>query len=257
MADGRMDLEEGIFWIALTVFGTGLYLVNDLHLWGGVLIIIGIAGLVYSMRHEIAPGAHRMWIILVAMAVTVATVGVDIYQNQQAFSIATIFSPKTMEQSACDDTRPRIRFARNQASILVVPEYILIRPSLDPGQTTLKNVEIEVERVDRWENGEWKWLNADKFPLEWADTSTSLMLPRLAGLSTFALINVSGDGRNIARLATTTKYGSWNGDFSPFGQYRIGLKLSGDGVNKYFSVIFRWFGSMDTFDLDGACPNAS
>jgi hypothetical protein len=76
-----MGREESIFWIALTIFGTGLYLVIDDHQWGGLLLVVGVLGLIYSLRHELGSGSYRSWIVIVTMAIAVATAGYDIYQH--------------------------------------------------------------------------------------------------------------------------------------------------------------------------------
>lgn len=84
MASNRgMGREEAIFWVALTIFGTGLYLVSDAHLWGGALLVIGLIGLLYSLRHEMTPGGYRTWIVVVSVGVATIVSGYDLYQRNQ------------------------------------------------------------------------------------------------------------------------------------------------------------------------------
>ena len=84
-----MSLDDTIFWIGLTVFGTGLYLVAELHAWGLALIMIGAAGIIYSVRgHLRRPSVGRLSVLL--MIVTWAIVGYDIY----ARNVGSPFKPQ-------------------------------------------------------------------------------------------------------------------------------------------------------------------
>ena len=48
-----MSLDDAIFWITITVFGAGLYLVPEYRVWGIALRIIGALG--YSLFDSCAP----------------------------------------------------------------------------------------------------------------------------------------------------------------------------------------------------------
>lgn len=82
-AESGMGLNEAVFWIFLTVFGTGLYLVSDQHLWGALLVVIGALGLVYSLRRHLPPTPHRTWIVVVTMLISAAVMGYDIYLREK------------------------------------------------------------------------------------------------------------------------------------------------------------------------------
>ena len=83
-----MSFDDALFWIALTIFGTGLYLVNDSHLYGLALIVIGGAGLAWSIRTHIPRSSLRMGAFAVAMVMTWAVVGYDIYERHQTASLS-------------------------------------------------------------------------------------------------------------------------------------------------------------------------
>jgi hypothetical protein len=84
MSDGKdhMSLGEGHFWIALSIFSTGLYFVKDDHLWGGFLVAAGAVWLIYSLRHELtAPKSGRLWIVGIVMTGALITTSFDIYER--------------------------------------------------------------------------------------------------------------------------------------------------------------------------------
>jgi hypothetical protein len=73
------NLDEAIFWIALTIFGTGLYLVSDQAIWGGIMVVVGLGGLLYSLRQHLPATSYKTWIVVVSMAAATASAGYDIY----------------------------------------------------------------------------------------------------------------------------------------------------------------------------------
>jgi hypothetical protein len=91
---GAMPLEEAHFWIALTIFGAGVYLVRDEPLWGGPLVAVGIIWLIYALRHHFAPKTYKFWIVLFAMCVATGTTGADLYQRYFIRPTAQIVQPK-------------------------------------------------------------------------------------------------------------------------------------------------------------------
>jgi hypothetical protein len=78
---GGMGLQEAHFWIALTIFGSGVYLLRDEPLWGGPLFVVGIIWLIYSLRQHLAPNQYRLWIVTLAMAAATLTTGYDFYER--------------------------------------------------------------------------------------------------------------------------------------------------------------------------------
>jgi hypothetical protein len=160
-------------------------------------------------------------------------------------------------QISCDSTAPRIRFARDSGHILAVDPYTIIRPEIDPGVTPIINAEIVADEVDRLESGIWKKINSERFQLYVAVPSgTTKQVSRLATSAFIGLVKIPSDNPTRAFIDAGTAYGSWNGDFTPYGKYRLHLILIGDGISgQRFTIDFSWFGSAGTFDLEGACPN--
>jgi hypothetical protein len=76
-----MPLRDAIFWIALTVFGYGLSLLKDSPLWAGLAMALGIAGLIFSLRHHVPSTSRRASVVGIAMLVAIATSGYDIYDR--------------------------------------------------------------------------------------------------------------------------------------------------------------------------------
>jgi hypothetical protein len=76
-----MSLEDAVFWIALTVFGTGLYIVADYHIYGLVLIIIGVLGLAWSSRGHMPRSSWKTGTLILAMLITLSVAGYDIYDR--------------------------------------------------------------------------------------------------------------------------------------------------------------------------------
>lgn len=74
-----MGREEALFWIFLTIFGTGLYLVFDHPFPGAVIMLFGIVGLAYSLRQHLHATSYKTWIVIIAMTVTAVTSGYDVY----------------------------------------------------------------------------------------------------------------------------------------------------------------------------------
>jgi hypothetical protein len=45
-----MSLAQVAFWVFLTIFGTGLYLMPELKIFGGVLVVFGLLGILFTIR---------------------------------------------------------------------------------------------------------------------------------------------------------------------------------------------------------------
>lgn len=50
-----------IFWVGLTVFGTGLYLMPEERLWGTILTLVGLAGILFSVRGFLLSGLAQIY----------------------------------------------------------------------------------------------------------------------------------------------------------------------------------------------------
>ena len=79
-----MALDDVIFWVALTIFGTGLYLMPEHQGWGIVIAVIGVAGILYSVREHLKAGTTtRRWgvVMILAALLICAAVGFDYYDR--------------------------------------------------------------------------------------------------------------------------------------------------------------------------------
>jgi hypothetical protein len=97
-----MSLDDAIFWIGVTVFGTGLYLMPEHQIWGIALIAVGVTGILYSIREHLKGGAaNRKWAIIMVLSALIicAAVGYDIYDRHY-------YHPTFDAALAWDDTRP-------------------------------------------------------------------------------------------------------------------------------------------------------
>jgi hypothetical protein len=81
--DGVMALEEAHFWIALTIFGSGIYLVRDEPWYGGPLVLVGTVWLIYALRRHFRPRAYQLWIVLVVMGCAIALTGYDVWSRRE------------------------------------------------------------------------------------------------------------------------------------------------------------------------------
>lgn len=76
---GHLSLDEAAFWVTLTIFGTGLYLVSDHPLWGAILMAVGVIGLIYAIRKTLPIAGYKTWIVVVSLLVATPTIGYDVY----------------------------------------------------------------------------------------------------------------------------------------------------------------------------------
>jgi len=76
-----MPLDDAIFWIAITVFGAGLYLVPEYQVWGIALMVAGATGIIYSIRAHLR-GANRSLWMAGLMVLTWVLVSYDIYDRR-------------------------------------------------------------------------------------------------------------------------------------------------------------------------------
>jgi hypothetical protein len=102
---GGMGLQEGHFWIGLTVFGTGLFLVKEDYLWGGILCLVGAIWLFYALRHDLAPKLYRLVIASIVIGVAVITTGYDIYEHWNAIPAISNSSDAKAQQLAEDQKK--------------------------------------------------------------------------------------------------------------------------------------------------------
>lgn len=74
-----MSLDDAIFWIALTVFGAGLYFVIDAQTYGLILIAMGATGLTWATRYHVPKPYFRTAAAVIALLATWALIGYDIH----------------------------------------------------------------------------------------------------------------------------------------------------------------------------------
>jgi hypothetical protein len=78
-----VPFNEALFWVGITVLGTGLYIFWDRHLksplWSLVLVVIGLGTVVYSVYIHSQPQALRPPIWLILLIPTWAALGYAIY----------------------------------------------------------------------------------------------------------------------------------------------------------------------------------
>jgi hypothetical protein len=93
-----MSLDDAIFWIAITVFGAGLYLVPEFKAWGLMLMVGGAAGVLYSIRAHVRRPERPRGIMVVLMILTWAVVGYDIYERHTTKGLSRPFTPQYLNQ---------------------------------------------------------------------------------------------------------------------------------------------------------------
>lgn len=78
-----MPINEALFWVSITVFGTGLYFIPDHKMLAAALIVVGLIGAVYSIYIHHRPDARRppSWVLL--MAITWVALGYSYYDRQR------------------------------------------------------------------------------------------------------------------------------------------------------------------------------
>jgi hypothetical protein len=125
-AKDGMGIWEGAFWISLTIFGTGLYLVSDQLIWGAILTIVGAAGILYTLR-KFPAYSLKGWIVVAAFLGAAMTFGYDIYARMNV-----IKDLQRQIDTLTDDTRTQ-KNIDDQA--LQKKDYV---------------IQIEKEAADRW-----------------------------------------------------------------------------------------------------------
>jgi len=83
-----MPIKEAVFWVALTVFGTGIYFWTEGDAkrmgWAVAMTFLGVAGVVYSVWAHHKPNAPKIPVWLLLLAVTWVGIGYDIYSQQHS-----------------------------------------------------------------------------------------------------------------------------------------------------------------------------
>jgi hypothetical protein len=103
---GGMPREEAHFWIALTIFSAGIYLVRDEPLYGGPLVFIGVCYLIYALRHHFATTEYKTWIVIFAMGTAGLMTGYDVYQRNWGSSPGQASPPVTAPKESTAPAHP-------------------------------------------------------------------------------------------------------------------------------------------------------
>jgi hypothetical protein len=84
-----MSRDDAIFWVGITLFGVGVPVVFDHPYIGSSLIAIGIIALIWANRGHMPKPPLRMAILIIAMTLTIAVAGYDIYDRNFGAITAT------------------------------------------------------------------------------------------------------------------------------------------------------------------------
>lgn len=103
-----MTPEEKRLYIGLAIFGTlaggGVYVIVEHAIWGAILIIGGLLGLAYGLWEGRAM-ASRNWLWLLALLLTWAGIGYDIYDRHR-FETGPL--DNTATQASLNDQQTKI-----------------------------------------------------------------------------------------------------------------------------------------------------
>jgi hypothetical protein len=84
-------LKDYLFWIALTLFGSGTIVIFEDHvLWGSIMIFVGVIGMAYCLREHWKDRVHgkvRFLLSATLLLLTWAAVGYDYYDRHRPIGL--------------------------------------------------------------------------------------------------------------------------------------------------------------------------
>jgi hypothetical protein len=106
-----MPLNDWVFWVALTLFGTGLFLIVEHKTWGLILTTVGGVGLLYTIRDHVQTGLgivlslRKLWVAVLYVVMLYIALKVFFYVRQLRTDLDTYVMPRVMTAKQADALR--------------------------------------------------------------------------------------------------------------------------------------------------------
>jgi hypothetical protein len=227
-----MPVNEALFWVGITMLGTGLYVVWDRHLkslaWSALLIVLGGIAIVYSVYVHLRPASQLplppVWFYLLVL--TWCAIGYDIYDRRSVLRIQS--TPRAGSRESERKQTPEEISKRSYQTQVFTVQDINADLSSDPKLNYKDKVRLVLTNATGKELNVWTPIWESKEVLAQYPFGSNLYL---SGPSGWKVNAWDGDGRQCITLPAGGTFMCWIGLLEPIGEgIRQRLKNANTGT---------------------------